>query len=243
MSTEKQIEANRLNAKKSTGPKSEEGKARVSLNAFRHGLTGRVTLMSEDDRKAYIAHMDVYMKRLNPEDQVERDLAESVADGMWRLKGAAAIEQNLFTNSYTEFSNALAVHSDSHAAEITVALSDAKTFSDETKKFQLLTVYEQRIRRGVDKDLATLRQFQAERKAAHDKALEEEELLAQLSYAEGEPYRPETYAAAPNGFVFSAAQINASIARKRRLKTANQARMQRWDLSKIDKRPELALVA
>ncbi len=94
-----------------------------------------------------------------------------------------------------------------------------------------------------DKDLATLRQFQAERKAAHDKALEEEELLAQLSYAEGEPYRPETYAAAPNGFVFSTAQINASIARKRRLKTANYARTQQWDLSRIDKRPELALVA
>ena len=38
MSTLKQIEANRLNAKKSTGPRTAEGKAAVRLNALKHGL-------------------------------------------------------------------------------------------------------------------------------------------------------------------------------------------------------------
>ena len=53
MSTEKQIEANRHNAKKSTGPKSEEGKTRTRRNALRHGLTAEQTVLPHEDPKNY----------------------------------------------------------------------------------------------------------------------------------------------------------------------------------------------
>jgi hypothetical protein len=39
MASERQIEANRRNARNSTGPRSRSGKKRASANAFRHGLT------------------------------------------------------------------------------------------------------------------------------------------------------------------------------------------------------------
>ena len=41
MTSQKQIEANRRNAQAATGPKTEEGKSRSSLDAMRHGLTGQ----------------------------------------------------------------------------------------------------------------------------------------------------------------------------------------------------------
>ena len=48
MATEKQINANRQNARKSTGPKSPEGRAAVRGNALRHGLTAKSIVLSTE---------------------------------------------------------------------------------------------------------------------------------------------------------------------------------------------------
>ena len=44
MASAAQIEANRRNAQKSSGPKTEKGKARVRCNAFKHGMTARTIM-------------------------------------------------------------------------------------------------------------------------------------------------------------------------------------------------------
>jgi hypothetical protein len=49
MTSEKKAEANRRNALKSTGPKTPEGKAAVSLSAVKHGLISQEVLLSGDD--------------------------------------------------------------------------------------------------------------------------------------------------------------------------------------------------
>src|SRR5262245_318242 len=51
--TRRQIAANRANAKKSTGPRTLEGKEIVARNAIRHGLTSRSPLLPGDDPKEY----------------------------------------------------------------------------------------------------------------------------------------------------------------------------------------------
>src|SRR3954447_20182557 len=53
MSSEKQIEANRRNALKSTRPKSEKGKERASMNALRHGLTAEQAVLPHEDPRNY----------------------------------------------------------------------------------------------------------------------------------------------------------------------------------------------
>ncbi|MGA8598820.1 MAG: hypothetical protein WB676_29225 [Bryobacteraceae bacterium] len=53
MSTAAQIAANQANAQLSTGPTSETGKAKSSLNAVKTGLTGRTVLLPGDDAAIY----------------------------------------------------------------------------------------------------------------------------------------------------------------------------------------------
>ena len=53
MATDKQIQANRRNARKSTGPKTEEGKARSRNNALRHGLTAELAVLPHEDPHQY----------------------------------------------------------------------------------------------------------------------------------------------------------------------------------------------
>ena len=55
MTSNRQIEANRGNAKRSTGPKSEEGKTRSSRNSLRHGLSRKMESGSDCEIRA-IAH-------------------------------------------------------------------------------------------------------------------------------------------------------------------------------------------
>lgn len=53
MTTLKQFEANRLNALKSTGPRTEEGKRRSRCNAIRHGLTAETVIVGLEDPEDY----------------------------------------------------------------------------------------------------------------------------------------------------------------------------------------------
>ena len=61
MATEKQTAANRLNAQKSTGPRTPEGRAAVRLNGVTHGLTAKTLVLkgeSEDDFKALFESLE-----------------------------------------------------------------------------------------------------------------------------------------------------------------------------------------
>ena len=51
--------ANRANAQKSTGPRTEEGKQRSRLNGIRHGLTGQVSIMTDENRAAHDTYLNL----------------------------------------------------------------------------------------------------------------------------------------------------------------------------------------
>ena len=96
MTSLKQIEANRLNALKSTGPRTDEGKQHSRCNAMRHGLTAETVIADLEDKQDYEAFETAVTTCYDTESAVERELVLRLASVLWRLRRAIGIETALF---------------------------------------------------------------------------------------------------------------------------------------------------
>jgi hypothetical protein len=208
MTSDKQIAANRENALRSTGPKSEAGKQTSSMNALRHGLTGQIDLMPQEDREAHDQFCAALVADLAPEGALEIQFAQSVAEDNWRLNRGRAIETNMFAFG--------ADHPETGDDQIDNALSRTQVFATDPRKFQLLSLYMQRTNRDMQKTLDRLTALQTERKARRQHDLEETASLLQLKLMKHIPVT-ETGMKGQNGFVFSIPEIRAFIDRRRHL--------------------------
>ena len=108
MSTAAQIAANQKNAELSTGPTSEAGKAKSSLNAVKSGLTGRTVLLPGDDAALYEAHVSQFIESYAPVGDNERNLVQSLADTEWRLLRIPALEMGIYGVGRLEFAGSFA---------------------------------------------------------------------------------------------------------------------------------------
>ena len=96
MSTIRQIEANRRNALKSTGPTTAEGKQRSRCNAVRHGLTAETVISALEDAEDYKAFEAAIIGDYDAQSAVERELVLRLASLLWRLRRATTMETGLF---------------------------------------------------------------------------------------------------------------------------------------------------
>ena len=96
MTSLKQIEANRRNALRSTGPTTVEGKQRSRCNAVRHGLTAETVIGTLEDAADYQAFELAVASGYDARSAVERELVLRLASLLWRLRRATAIETALF---------------------------------------------------------------------------------------------------------------------------------------------------
>ena len=92
MATEKQIEANRRNALKSTGPRTEEGRAAVRFNGLKHGLSAKSLCLPGDDPEELDAFLDNYEADYCPINQTEAELVMQIAMATWRLRRFRRVE-------------------------------------------------------------------------------------------------------------------------------------------------------
>ncbi|MHB9026829.1 MAG: hypothetical protein ACYC7E_22070 [Armatimonadota bacterium] len=90
--------ANRLNAQKSTGPRTPEGKARSSKNALKHGFFAREVLIPDENAEEFTDFVREMRRDLKPIGTLEEVLASQVVAGAWRLKRLARIEAGVFTD-------------------------------------------------------------------------------------------------------------------------------------------------
>ncbi len=156
--------ANRQNALKSTGPKSELGKKRVSMNAFKHGLTGQKMFLQADESIPYFQIASEYICEFKPVGVREEQLAQHIIDANWRLNRCAAMENNLLGAQTVEQDN-----DELQAADAgTVALvGQCLAWRSDAKAFEALSRHESRIWRFMHKMEELLERLQNKRMRAN----------------------------------------------------------------------------
>jgi hypothetical protein len=152
--SEAQIAANRANSQLSCGPKTDAGKVKSSHNAVKSGLTGRTVLLPTDDVPAYELLIQSMIDLHRPACYEENLLVQSLADTEWRLRRIPGLEAGIYALGRLEAADTFAEYPE---------LIDAQTFLKNKRELGNLSIQETRLRRMREKDLARLRQIQAER--------------------------------------------------------------------------------
>jgi hypothetical protein len=148
-----QIEANRRNARLSTGPRTPQGKAATRLNALKHGLTAQhITLFDEcaEDFEAFHAEL---VAALRPKGAVEQALAERAVLCAWRLRRVYRFETGLFRKARGAWSNGTAETTN----DVAVVFLRLASHEDDLSK---LTRYETTLERSLQRALRALERRQ-----------------------------------------------------------------------------------
>ena len=204
--TEAQIDANRENAKKSTGPRSAEGKAASSRNRLLHGLRANKHILLDEDPEDFLILLDDLYGRFQPAGDGEEKLVLRIANDQWRLRRAFPMEAGIYRERLHAVAQTDAYHQKVYAQEKKNAAyrgepaPPAPTPPDEgdllPRAFNVdcagpnslakLARYESSIEHSIDRCLRQLQKYQAARTASSSGPGH------QPSHPPDEPINPET---------------------------------------------------
>jgi primosomal protein N' len=219
MATQRQIEVNRANAQKSTGPNTPEGKSKSRLNAIRDNITGQITTLTDADRAVFEKLRAEHVASLAPETVSELKLAHAIAWDTWRLDRLRAAEMNIFALAAETTAENPDLIEEETDTELQSATSDANVYLSQARRLELTSLYEQRMNRSLHRNRAELHDLQAERRRKYETDRKEEVLLARFEDLKDKPYQaPAT--PSRNGSVFSSEEISQAAERQRNLEAA-----------------------
>ena len=219
-----QLVANRANAAHSTGPRTPEGKKRSSLNALRHGLSGQIVVMPNEDLQAYNEFLDRYIRGLNPKNEPEQQLAFDMANTTWKLNRSSSIENGIYALGHHD--NADRTNVDD--PEIHSALTAATTYLENSRQLENLSRQENRLRRALQKSIKLYEDMQDRRRAQ-----EREDMIQALPIAKTHKMQSLPYDPASDGFVLSNAEIDRHATREQHCKEAQIASEVNYDAKKF----------
>jgi hypothetical protein len=202
MSSTAQIVANRANALLSTGPKSESGKSKSSLNAIKTGLSGRTVLLPGDDAEAYQAHVDRIFAQWQPHDDTERALIQTLADTEWRLLRIPSLEAGIYALGRLEFKEKFAEEPDA----VRASLIEAHTFLTYRRDLNNLSIQEGRLLRLRENTTTALRNTQEERRKRIEAQVKQAATALEEARRTGKPFNLAEF-----GFEISIEQVEACV--------------------------------
>ena len=166
---------NRANSRHSTGPRTDSGKQRSSLNALRHGLTAASAVLPSEDQAAFDAHRRGFFDEYQPATPTETQLVQELADTSWRLNRIPLLEADLLTRAANPPTNQAAIDFD---------------IVDAHRLLANLSIQGQRLSRQFQKSLDMLRNIQADRIERERHDLKEAAALLELHKHKGLPWEP-----------------------------------------------------
>lgn len=153
--SEKRLAANRANARKSTGPRTAEGKARAARNACKHGLCSAYAALPEECEATFHTFVNELREELQPRTVVQRMLFPRIVNLMWRLQRLGDAQLHMF-----ELERAKAQRRKGERVPPCEVL--ARRFSEQAcNGFILLNRYERSMENAL---LRLMKQYHAEKK-------------------------------------------------------------------------------
>ena len=200
MSTQKQIEANRENSQKSTGPSSPDGLKRSSLNSTVHGFTGQNLVLSDAEKAPYEQFVQQMRTEFRPCTAESRELLQNYTDLRWSIQ-QITVQQN----TILAIMNVITQH---HIDADDLAGMDA-ALEPHTRRLKTLGTYEQRRRRAAKETLADFNKVEQEHNQAQQEHLQQAAEAHAAFQKLGQTWDPKEF-----GFVCSLQQIDQFIAKK-----------------------------
>jgi hypothetical protein len=157
-------ETARTNGAKSRGPTTDEGKAKSSRNALKHGLTagsGNI-LLDREDRDEFDETLNKLLGIHEPATPAEKDIVEEMFAARWRIRRMWTIETGLLNAEILTQQSSPSVSEGSPDIHLSMAF---RVLADDSRSLALANRYESRLQRTYDRAYKTLRELQQARKS------------------------------------------------------------------------------
>jgi hypothetical protein len=180
--SEKKRAANRANARKSTGPRTPEGKARASLNAISHGLFCKDLVLPGESRETFDLLRRLWISSLNPQDTAELWLVDRIVAANWklrRLQESESLFHHADKNDVLQLEDLeeklQEMHQRDPHSERPLTPDDLRQVpsaailcvqlnaEDKARRFERMSKYEQRLEQSVHRAMRQLRQLRKDR--------------------------------------------------------------------------------
>ncbi len=179
MTTEAQINANRANAQKSTGPRTPEGKATVAQNALKHGFWSQEVVINGEDAEEFALFRAGLLQELAPAGLMELILAERIVSLSWRLGRAERMQITAFEKVDQKDEPKLVISQEDASWILAKAVERGISFAhpnpeglkfgrkavkdfDQERVLDRLLMYERRIEHSLYRTMAELRKLRKE---------------------------------------------------------------------------------
>jgi len=159
-------EAAHTNGALSHGPVTEEGKARSSQNAQKHGFSSSQVVITGENAAEFDALLDSYTANYQPASALEQDLVFEMTSSRWRLRRAALMEKAVIEVELRRVAN----DKENPVADPELARMMAWAAVADSPAMKQIHRHETRLRRAYEKAVKEITRLQQERHAQEELA-------------------------------------------------------------------------